>query len=132
MATACGLTHLTSRTNLQKWADDFRKLVEIDNHSDSELIKSVMDWVVTNEFWRSNVLSAETFRKHFTKLAIESKKPVRGTKGTVSSKPKVQIVDKAEGSQVSAEEHAELIKMAQKMQAAQREGAAKHGQPVAQ
>lgn len=65
-----GLEHLTIRANLQKWADEMRKLVEIDG-VDKRLAKEVMDWVTEDPFWRTNVLSADKLRKKFSELAIK-------------------------------------------------------------
>lgn len=77
VAKEAGIEHLISRANLQTWADDFRKLVELEK-VDKRLAKDVMDWVVTDDFWRTNILSASTFRKQFAKLAMKmasQKKP---------------------------------------------------------
>lgn len=122
MAAAEGLTHLTDRTNLQVWADDFRKLVELDKHTDRELIKSVMDWVVQDDFWKSNILSAEKFRAKFPKLVIEMRTATQKNKrhtGGYSGKPHIQIIEPSENAAPphlpTDEEMAELIKMAERM-----------------
>ncbi|WP_081092434.1 replication protein [Peribacillus simplex] len=84
VAKEAGIEHLIARANLQTWADDFRKLVELEK-IEKRLAKDVMDWVVTDNFWRTNILSASTFRKQFAKLAMQmasQKKP---------SQPKKQI-----------------------------------------
>lgn len=84
VAKEAGIEHLISRANLQTWADDFRKLIELEK-VEKRLAKEVMDWVVTDDFWRTNILSASTFRKQFAKLALKmasQKKP---------SQPKKQI-----------------------------------------
>lgn len=84
VAKEAGIEHLIARANLQSWADDFRKLVELEK-VEKRLAKEVMDWVVTDDFWRTNILSASTFRKQFAKLALKmasQKKP---------SQPKKQI-----------------------------------------
>jgi phage replication O-like protein O len=69
------LEHLTIKADLQKWADEFRKLVEIDKVEDKQLIKDVMDWVSTHDFWKTVVLSAKKFREKFTELAIKMGNP---------------------------------------------------------
>lgn len=84
VAKEAGIEHLIARANLQTWADDFRKLMELEK-VEKRLAKEVMDWVVTDDFWRTNILSASTFRKQFAKLALKmasQKKP---------SQPKKQI-----------------------------------------
>ncbi|MFB5761059.1 hypothetical protein [Paenibacillus medicaginis] len=117
MAAQEGLQHLTSKTNLQKWADDFRKLVELNKQSDKDLIRSVMDWVVTDEFWRSNILSADKFRDKFPKLVMDMRKANRPAKSTGgSSKPILPIVQHTgEGSEVSEQEMEELLQLAEQM-----------------
>lgn len=73
VAEAEGLGHLTIKADLQKWADEFRKLVELDGVKDKHLIKDVMDWVTTDDFWKTNILSAKKFRQKFGELALKMK-----------------------------------------------------------
>lgn len=73
VAEAEGLKHLTIKADLQKWADEFRKLVELDGLKDKHLIKDVMDWVTTDDFWKTNILSAKKFRQKFGELALKMK-----------------------------------------------------------
>lgn len=121
MAEGEGLGHLTKRTNLQTWADDFRKLVELDGQRDKELIRKVMDWVVKDEFWRSNVLSAGKFRDQFPKLVLEMRKKRKGSgNGTGSSgKQPIEIVQAqpADKDEVSEEEVRQLMELAERMKA---------------
>lgn len=72
MAHREGLGHLIKRANMQKWADDMRKLIEIDK-IDKHTAKEVMDWVVTDPFWKANVLSASKLREQFAKLVLKMK-----------------------------------------------------------
>jgi len=117
MAEAEGLKHLTANTNLQTWADDFRKLVEIDKQTDKKLIQKVMDWVVTHDFWKSNVLSAEKFRKQFPRLVIEMKNGVREKKSGSSNKPHNPVVEPSTSApEVSEEEFQKMLQEAQNMQ----------------
>jgi phage replication O-like protein O len=77
VAKEAGVEHLIKKSNLQSWADDFRKLIEIDG-VDKRLAKKVMDWVTTDDFWKTNVLSAKKLRERFSELAIKmngSQKP---------------------------------------------------------
>lgn len=71
VANEAGVGHLLKKVNLQKWSDDFRKLVELDNVTDKKLILAVMDWVTQDSFWKTNVLSAKKFREKFGDLAIK-------------------------------------------------------------
>ncbi|USK54390.1 replication protein [Cytobacillus solani] len=72
VAKEVGLEHLIIKANLQSYADEFRKLIELDK-VDKHLAKEVMDWVTQDSFWRSNVLSAKKLREKFTELAIKMK-----------------------------------------------------------
>jgi len=73
VAEAEGLQHLIIKANLQKWADEFRKMVETDKVTDKQLIRDVMDWVAADSFWKVNVLSAKKFREKFGQLALKMK-----------------------------------------------------------
>ncbi|MFP3441561.1 hypothetical protein R0K18_27910, partial [Pantoea sp. SIMBA_133] len=49
VAQDAGITHLTRNANMQTWADDMRKLIELDQVS-KHLAKEVMDWVSQDDF----------------------------------------------------------------------------------
>lgn len=120
MAKAEGLMHLTAKTNLQTWANDFRLLVEADKQDDKNLILQVMDWVVTDSFWKSNVLSASKFRDQFPKLVLEMRNKSRSKQGKnnsgTSGKTKIDVVPSVtDGHQVSDEEMAEMMEFARQM-----------------
>ena len=53
--------------NFQNWADDIRKLVEIDGNTVEE-VKEVIDWCQSDSFWKNNVMSANKLRTQFPKL----------------------------------------------------------------
>jgi len=77
VANEAGISHLIKKSNMQSWADDMRKLIEIDQ-VDKHLAKQVIDWVTQDSFWRTNVLSAKKLRDKFVELAIKmnaDKKP---------------------------------------------------------
>lgn len=70
MVKEMGIKKSFDNTNLQSWADDFRKLVEIDKVTDKKQIFDVMNWVIKDPFWKTNVLSAKTFRKQYLTLSL--------------------------------------------------------------
>ncbi|MRN51962.1 hypothetical protein [Paenibacillus monticola] len=84
LAKVLEIDDLAPKANLQTWADDFRKLVELDKQSDKRLIVDVMDWLPKHDFWRKNVLSASTFRDKWTTLVVEmrSGKTATSNKGS--------------------------------------------------
>ncbi|WJH28425.1 hypothetical protein N6H13_25880 [Paenibacillus sp. CC-CFT742] len=82
-AQAEGIAHLTKRSNMQTWADDFRLLVEVDGQHDRNLIRDVMEWLPTSVFWRKNVLSGSKFREKFGTLVLEMRSDkAKGKKGS--------------------------------------------------
>ena len=87
VAEAEGLTHLIIKADMQKWADEFRKLWEIDKVQDKRLIAEVIDWVTIDTFWKTNVLSAKKLREKFGELALKMK---------AAQKPKQQMQTKAD------------------------------------
>ena len=62
-----GLTFKGKTPNLQNWADDIRKLMDIDG-ADAQLVKDVINFATNDAFWSGNILSAANLRKHFEKL----------------------------------------------------------------
>jgi phage replication O-like protein O len=86
VAEEAGVQHFLKKVNLQKWADDFRKLIENDG-VDKRLAKEVMDWVTQDPFWKTNVLSAKKLREKFGELAIKMK-TVQKPKQTNQPRPK--------------------------------------------
>lgn len=58
--------------NLQTWADDMRKLIEIDKREPHEIAK-VIDWVTRDPFWQSNILSASKLRSQWDTLTAKMK-----------------------------------------------------------
>jgi len=56
--------------NLKQWANTIRLMEERDNRS-LERIREVIDWCQRDEFWQSNILSADKLRKQFDKLEIQ-------------------------------------------------------------
>ncbi|QCT02704.1 hypothetical protein E6C60_1989 [Paenibacillus algicola] len=119
MAAKEGLSSLTASTNIQTWANDFRLMVEVDKHSDKDLIRKVMDWVVTDHFWKSNVLSASKFRTQFPKLVLEMNKKTRTTYGA-KVKPLIPVVQpqipESTISDLSENEFEEMMRFAREMQ----------------
>lgn len=126
-----GIAHLTKRSNMQNWANDFRLLVETDGQNDHNLIFAVMDWLPSNEFWRKNVLSGSKFREKFGKLALEMrsdeakrKKGSGGGRGAGHTRREIPIVPKQhDQSEVPSDEEFERM-----MQAARDSQAAKAGE----
>ncbi|AZS17411.1 hypothetical protein [Paenibacillus lutimineralis] len=125
MTASEGLASLTDKANLQSWADDFRKLVELDKQVDKKLIQEVMDWFTSDNFWKRNVLSGEKFRKHFAKMVLDMRNKSAGSKRTGNvngGKPKPEIVPRSDTDDKvpTDEEFAEMIELAERMQGKKR------------
>jgi predicted phage replisome organizer len=69
-AESINKAHLVENANLQKWADEFRKIVEIDKRDKLEL-KKVIDWCTKDPFWQPNILSPTKLREKYETLAMK-------------------------------------------------------------
>ncbi|PPA82499.1 hypothetical protein C4A75_18450 [Brevibacillus laterosporus] len=56
-----------SPEGLMNWADDMRKLMELDKR-DKKDIQLVIQWATDNAFWQINIISASKLRRHYDKL----------------------------------------------------------------
>ncbi|MED4602557.1 replication protein [Paenibacillus validus] len=73
--------HLVENADLQKWADEFRKIVELDKRDALEL-KDVIDWATADPFWQINILSPAKLRKQYVQLAMKmDQKPSASSSG---------------------------------------------------
>lgn len=61
---------------LEIWAEDFRKLREIDGYPEEDII-NVMKWTVKHHFWKMNVRSGSTFREKYETLLAQMQVPER-------------------------------------------------------
>jgi len=66
------LTNQQKAPNLETWADEIRKLIEIDRQP-LPVAWEVFNWANKDKFWQGNILSAANFRKHFPKLYAQSR-----------------------------------------------------------
>lgn len=62
-----------SKPNLQTWADDMRKLIEI-NKRDPKEIGQVIDWVTKDDFWQVNILCASKLRNKWDAITARMNK----------------------------------------------------------
>ncbi|WP_019536563.1 replication protein [Paenibacillus ginsengihumi] len=97
MAAEIGFNHASiTKADLQKWADDFRLMVERDGVTDKHMIREVIDWVTQDEFWRVNVISAKKLREKFPELALKMKS--RGSPQQRQA-PKESMIDRLAAAQ---------------------------------
>jgi hypothetical protein len=67
------------KANLEKWADVFRMMREIDKLAEAE-IKAVMEFIFLDDpdpFWRTQIQSAAKFREKWDVLAARMLNPKR-------------------------------------------------------
>lgn len=72
------------KPNIENWADDIRKIVNIDNRSYNE-ISDLMLWVNQDGFWSTNVLSPNKLRDKWDQLIIAKNKRRNGVAGRTES-----------------------------------------------
>jgi len=66
-------------SQIQSWSKEIDKLIRIDKAKPND-IKKVIDWVVQDSFWCTNVLSAKKLRVHYSKfykLVIEKDQNIK-------------------------------------------------------
>ena len=59
--------------DLDKWALEMDRLLRIDKRS-AESVQAVIDWLPSDEFWRTTILSPAKLRKQFDQLEIKRDK----------------------------------------------------------
>lgn len=59
------------KPNLQSWADDIRKMHELD-HRPFEKIHKMIDWCQLNQFWQANILSTAKLRSKYDMMAAQA------------------------------------------------------------
>jgi hypothetical protein len=72
--------------NLQKWADDFRLMMDRDKRT-QEQIAYLIDWCQQDSFWKANILSPSKLRKQYDHLVVKIKAQKQGKKKSVHDIP---------------------------------------------
>lgn len=93
----------TKQPNIQKWADEIRKMHQIDKYDLGD-IKKVIVWSQRDDFWSTNILSASKLRKQFSTLYLQMTK--RSGKGKTPEQP---LTGDAKRAHDEAKHLAELI-----------------------
>ncbi len=78
---------------LNKWALETDKIFRIDKRDIDEVYK-VLEYIKTNDFWRKNILSPASLRKHFDRLAMYL--PRHNQNINSNEKPNTKSVGKAD------------------------------------
>lgn len=61
--------HVTDK-HVAQWADEIRRMREADKRDRHE-IRAVIEWCQQDTFWRANILSAKSLRKHYDRLQVK-------------------------------------------------------------
>ncbi len=70
--------------NLKTWANDIRKIINIDKRSYQE-ISDLFMWVNRDDFWSSNILSPAKLRKQWDKIYMKANQKPKGSQKTVNN-----------------------------------------------
>lgn len=76
--------------NFQKWANDFRLLIERDERT-VEQITDLMEWSAGHTFWHTVILSPSALRRHWERLVMQVKQERDLAKKKVRAIPQPQI-----------------------------------------
>lgn len=64
--------------NLQRWADDIRKMIEIDKRTEDQ-VSRMIDWSQKHVFWSANILSARKLREKYDTMAAQANREYKQT-----------------------------------------------------
>lgn len=97
------------KPNLQVWADDVRKMNQLD-HRPFEKIHKMIDWCQLDTFWQTNILSASKLRSKYDTMAAQANR-----KFAANKQPRIEKLPvwaepdyKPEHKKVSEEDRAKL------------------------
>lgn len=77
--------------NFQSWAKDIDLILRKDQRDKDEL-RGLMEWVVTEPFWRLNVLSPAKLRIQYDKLLIKKKSETRTITKTTAENEEIKKI----------------------------------------
>lgn len=60
-----------TESQLQNWADDMRKMLELDKRSYSQ-VSNMISWCQRDNFWKTNILSASKLRKQYDQMRVRA------------------------------------------------------------
>ncbi len=72
------------KPNFDVWADDIRKIREIDKREDHEIVR-VIKWANSDRFWRTNILSPKKLREKWDMLVIQETAKNEGSKRNIDN-----------------------------------------------
>lgn len=67
--------------NLQSWADDMRKAMELDGRTYDQL-KNMINWSQQNDFWSGVILSSKKIREKYDQMRTQANNEYKKSKGS--------------------------------------------------
>lgn len=104
------------KPSLQAWADDVRKMHELD-HRPFEKIHKMIDWCQLDTFWQTNILSASKLRSKYDTMAAQANRKYASNRPTRTEKLPdwAQEGYKPEHKKASEEDRAKLAEQLKKL-----------------
>ncbi len=76
LSTGMSATPNLDKAQLGKWSNQIRLMIEIDKRTVEEL-RSIWVFLKSDAFWKKNIQSIESLRRHFDKLYLTAKNPTK-------------------------------------------------------
>ncbi|MGM0137631.1 hypothetical protein IGI65_000033 [Enterococcus sp. DIV0755b] len=73
--------------NLNRWADDIRKMIEIDKRTEDQ-VSRMIDWSQANSFWAANILSAKKLREKYDTMAAQANRQYKQMQNRQAERPR--------------------------------------------
>lgn len=73
------------KPNLQSWAEDFRKMIDIDKRK-PEQIRNMIMWSQQHDFWSTNILSGKKLREKYDQLRVVALKETESGKYRIQNR----------------------------------------------
>ncbi|MFD1399669.1 replication protein [Lacticaseibacillus suilingensis] len=106
------------KPDLQSWADDIRKMNQLD-HRPFEKIHKMIDWCQIDTFWQTNILSASKLRSKYDTMAAQANRPYTSRRAPARQEATPEWMQegyKAPKQEVSADAKAELAEQLKELE----------------
>lgn len=101
-------SEMTKKPDFNSWADDIRKMIEIDKRTKDQ-VEKMIEWCQADEFWSGNILSAKKLRDKYDTMAKQANNQYKKKAVRQETVPEY-ISNPVEEKKLSAERQAELQK----------------------
>ena len=73
--------------NLNRWADDIRKMIEIDKRTEDQ-VSQMINWSQADSFWAANILSAKKLREKYDTMAAQANRQYKQAQNRQVERPR--------------------------------------------